>query len=119
MMLRSPVVLEPLDIAEIDDIPFDYSAHMREGETIANVAITAAVEQGDADYGAQDMVSGAYTIGRIEDGEFVAAADGRVVLQRIDATARVPGNVYCLRGVATFSSGRQLTAAAHVAVKRL
>lgn len=119
MKLRPPVILQPMDMAEIDDIPFGFGAHMCEGEVIAGVSINAEVEQGEPDPSAQAMVSGEHAIGTIDDDVFTVAAAGAIVLQRFDATARIAGNIYCLRCTVTLSSGRQLVAAGHVAVKRL
>ena len=125
MMPRSPAILTPLDIGEIDDIPFDFGAHMDDSETILSVVITAeadplAVDAVPVDPAAQDMVSGPAAIGVIDDaGDFVSDPNGKVVLQRFDATQRIARTVYCLRCVASLSSGRRLTAAGHIAVKRL
>lgn len=117
---RSPAILTPLDVAEVDDIPFDFSAHMDDGETISSAQVTAEVETGEVDPGAQDMVSGQYAVGALDgDGDFAANPSGGVVLQRFDATHRIARTVYCLRCVVVLSSGRRLTAAAHIAVKRL
>ena len=119
MKMRTAVSLQPMDEAEIDDIPFVFTAYMREGETITSVDVTAEVEQGEVDASAQDMVSGAHAIGTIAGDEFTVNPAGTVVLQRFDATGRTRGNVYCLRCEAHMSSGRRLVAAAHMAVKRV
>lgn len=117
---RNADELPAMDVAEIDDVLFVFKANP--GETIAGVAITVEVVggRGRPDAGAQSMAQGQHQIGSLDaDGAFVPAADGLVVLQRFDARGRTVRNVYCWRCVVTLSSGRQLTAAGHVAVRKL
>lgn len=117
MTLRTAQPQPAMDLAEIDDIPFDFTADMVIGETIASAAITCVAIQGE-DGDAQDMVTGAYQVGTLTAaGVFTASASGGVVLQRF--TAQQAGVTYGVRCVATLSSGRKLTAAGELPVLEL
>lgn len=121
MIHRDSIDLAPLDVEEIDDVPFDFSGHMRADETISVVSVKAELQPGGAaDPSPQAMVVGGHVIGNIdEENNFTPAADGRVVLQRFTAADRPVRNNYTWRCVVTLSSGRRLTAAANVTVVRL
>lgn len=119
LMVREAVILDVMDIAEADDVLFDFSTYAPPGETITAVEITAEVERRKPDESAGAMVSSAPVVGRIEGEMFTPDAAGRAILQRVDARGRIEGNVYCLRCVATFSGGRPLALAAHLPVRRL
>lgn len=116
---RLPAVLPPLDIAETDDVPFDYSTALLAGEAIELASITVTLERGQADPDAAALAQGAHAIGRLDGQAFVLDAAGPVVLQRFTAVGRPARNLYCVRCVARLDSGRVLTLAAHIAVRRL
>lgn len=116
MTLRTAQVQPALDVGEIDDIPFHFTADMVDGETIADADITCeAIEGEDAD--AQDMVTGAHLVGTIVSGVFIESASGGVVLQRFTGQTRDVS--YGVRCVVTLSSGRKLTAAGELPVVKL
>lgn len=117
MTLRTAQPQPAMDLAEIDDIPFDFTADMVTGETITDADITCEAIQGD-DSAAQTMVTGAHQVGTMTvAGVFTASSSGGVVLQRF--TAQKAGVTYGVRCVATLSSGRKLTAAGELPVLEL
>lgn len=118
-MAREAVDLPPMDVSEVDDVTFNFTGHVAAEDSIVSVVITAEVARRLPDEGASAMVSGSYVVGRLADDLFVPDEAGQVVLQRFDARNRTDGNLYCLRCVAEFSSGRRLALVAHVAVRRL
>lgn len=115
---RAAVELDPMDVSEVDDVLFIFSAYP--GETIDAVGVTASRVRGPADADAQAMASGPPVVGRMEaDNVFVTDPTGLVVLQRFDAQGRTERATYCWRCVAKLTSGRVLTIAAHVQVRKL
>lgn len=106
-----------MDLDEVDDIPFDFTADIVDGETISGTPVITCVAISGEDADAQDMVTGSPLIGDIADGVFTEAVDGTVVLQRF--TAQVRDVVYAVRCVVTLSSGRKLTAAGELPVVKL
>lgn len=118
MTLRTAQVQSAMDLAEIDDIPFDFSADIITGETISGTpAVTCERISGAADATPQNMVTGAPLVGDISGGIFTTNASGKVVLQRF--TAQVRDVNYAVRCVITLSSGRKLTAAGELPVLKL
>lgn len=117
MTLRTAQPQPAMDLHEVDDIPFNFTADMVSGETITSAAITCAAISG-ADADAQDMVTGAHLVGTLSSaGVFTESAGGGVVLQRF--TAQQAGVSYGIRCVVTLSSGRKLTAAGELPVVQL
>lgn len=117
MTLRTAQTQPAMDLAEIDDIPFNFTADMVPGETITGANITCAAISG-ADENAQDMVTGAHLVGTLDTaGVFTESASGGVVLQRF--TAQLAGVSYGIRCIVTLSSGRKLTAAGELPVVEL
>jgi hypothetical protein len=112
--------LAAMDEAEVDDVPFDFTGHLLGGETITSAQIVVLWLRGTPDDSAQAMADGGPSIGVIDgDGLFVIDPAGAVVLQRFAATGRPVRAVYSLRCTVTLSSGRKLTAAGHMAIRRL
>lgn len=116
-MTRQTTRLDAMDVGEVDDISFDYTDDLATGETIASAVITCEWLEGDADASAQTMVTGAYQIGTIVGEDFTPSPSGPVVIQRI--TAQQANTAYDLRCIATFSTGRKITAAAILPVLKL
>lgn len=116
MTLRTAQVQPAMDLAEVDDIPFNFNDDIVTGETIVSADITCEVITG-ADATPQAMVTGSYLVGSISGGVFTAGASGKVVLQRFTAQARDVS--YAIRCVVTLSSGRKLVAAGELPVVKL
>lgn len=117
-MERVASELPALDIDEVDDIPFDFSAGLHSAETIVQTVVEVTAER-EEDATASDMLDGSPAVGSLINGEFFPGENGRIVMQRIKGAGRVDRNVYCLRCSAGLSSGRVLTIAAHMKVRRL
>lgn len=117
MTLRTAQPQPAMDLEEVDDIPFNFTADMVPGETITDADIACTPISGD-DNAAQDMVTGSHLVGTLSTaGVFAESASGGVVLQRF--TAQKAGVTYGVRCVATLSSGRKLTAAGELPVLEL
>jgi hypothetical protein len=112
---RCEYELEPLDIAEIDDVPFDFSG-IAATETITGFQVQVMVDAGNPDVTPQLLADGLYAVGKIVDGLFYLDAGGRIVLQRFKARGR--GTIYGIRGIATLTSGRKVVASATVGVTK-
>lgn len=117
-MTRHATHIPALDVAEIDDIPFDFRTDLQAGETIASVAIEVLWLSGDADATPGDLVVGSHAIGDLDASDvFTANASGGVVLQRFQG--KQTGTEYTLRCKATTSAGRRLVAAGRLPVLTL
>ena len=118
MTTRTAQPQPAMDLNEVDDIPFHFTADMVPGETITGTpAVTCEVITG-TDATPQAMVTGSPQIGTLSSaGVFTPSAAGGVVLQRF--TAQVRNVNYAVRCVATLSSGRKLTAAGELPVVKL
>lgn len=101
---RSVGTLTPKDTAEVDTLPFDFSASLLAGETLASASVSAEVHHGTDPLPAA-LLSGAPVV------------QGDLVFQRL--FGGVAGVTYLLRCAATLSSGRVLVAAAYLPVVRL
>lgn len=119
-MAREAVQLDAMDVAEVDDILLDFTTNVKPGEAITSVLITVEVERGLPDANAASMASGPHAVGVIDASDtFIPDASGFVILQRLDATGRVPRTTYCVRCVVMLTGGRALAIACHVPVRRL
>ena len=116
-MTRQISRIDAMRPGEIDDIPFDFSADLTSGETISSAPVIAEWNEGEADASAQSIVTGSPVVGNVVDGVFTANAAGGFVLQRI--TAHSTDTAYYLACTVTLSSGRKLTAAAILPVRKL
>jgi hypothetical protein len=110
--------LAPMDTAEVDDIPFDFTG-IAATERITSFQVVVTWVAGNPDDTPSDLAEGPPSVGRIDpvDGLFYADPAGRIVLQRF--RARVEGTVYGVRGIATLSSGRVAVAGATLPVSNL
>lgn len=98
----------PMDVGEVDNIPFDFSRQLAADETLAAdpaPTVTCEWASGPADEDASTRITGAPQI------------SGAVVLQR--ATGGLAGTTYLLRCTVTTSTGRKLVVAGLLPFARL
>lgn len=120
MPLRTAPVQPALDVNEVDDILFDFSEDIVEGETILDGAdapvVTCTLLTGD-DPDPAGMLVGDALVGDLDGSVFTVSADGEGVVQRV--AGQVADASYALSCVVTLSSGRKLAAACELLVVRL
>lgn len=100
-----PVKLAPFDVAEVDDVVFDFSAKIPTGDPILLVTITSEARFG-TDPQVRPLLVGQHQV------------DGRIVLQRMSGAVASARTIYLVRAVATTVSGLQSVASAFVKVVR-
>lgn len=94
---RPVVTATPMDVAEADNIAFDFTRELDDGETLMSApapTVTCEWHSGPADEQAATRITGAPQI------------SGGLVVQ--SATGGLPGTTYLLRCTVTTSSGRKL-----------
>jgi hypothetical protein len=117
-MTRFATALCALDAAERDDVVFNFETELATDETIDEATLEVRVLCG-RDSDAVALLDGDYRIGSIVEGIWQDNEGGVVVLQRLSGVDRPVGTSYSVRCTARTSFDRELTAAGHIAVKRL
>lgn len=106
---KTPTKLNPIDVAEVDDLVMLFTPPLDPADPIVTVQMTSEARVG-TDAQPQPLLSGAYQVH--------SSDQGHTVLQRIQGASGVAGVTYLIRGTAVTVGGRKATASAFIKVLR-
>lgn len=102
---KTPIHLQALDAAEVDDLAFNFAAKLPAGDSVSSAIVTIEDRVG-TDPAPLPLKVGMHQV------------QGTLVLQRVSGAIGLAGVTYLLRCEATLASGKKLLAAAFMKVTR-